>query len=81
LDLDGVKTKTGSGGGLINEGAMLIFLGLFHSQGKPGEPLKLKDEKELKPVSLRVRDAAEALLAVIFEQVSFIEMDVSSRWM
>jgi hypothetical protein len=29
----------------------------------------LKDEKDLKPVSLRVRDSAEALLAVIFEQV------------
>jgi hypothetical protein len=39
-------------------------------QGKVGDALKLKDEKELKPVSLRVRDAAEALLAVIFEQVS-----------
>lgn len=31
----------------------------------------MKDEKDLKPVSLRVRDAAEALLAVIFEQVLF----------
>ncbi|CAL8111145.1 unnamed protein product [Orchesella dallaii] len=39
------------------------------SQGKPGEPVKLKNDKDLKPVSLRVRDAAEALLAVIFEQV------------
>ncbi|XP_021945273.1 ral GTPase-activating protein subunit beta isoform X1 [Folsomia candida] len=39
------------------------------SQSKPGEPVKMKDEKDLKPVSLRVRDAAEALLAVIFEQV------------
>jgi len=29
----------------------------------------MKDEKDLKPVSLRVKDAAEALLAVIFEQV------------
>lgn len=41
----------------------------FKLQGKPGEAIKLKDEKDLKPVSLRVRDAAEALLAVIFEQV------------
>jgi hypothetical protein len=46
------------------------FFNHFYLQGKLGEALKLKDEKELKPVSLRVRDAAEALLAVIFEQVS-----------
>lgn len=29
----------------------------------------MKDEKELKPASMRVRDAAEALLTVILEQV------------
>lgn len=29
----------------------------------------MKDEKELKPVSMRVRDAAENLLALILEQV------------
>lgn len=29
----------------------------------------MKDEKELKPVSMRVRDAAEFLLSVILEQV------------
>lgn len=29
----------------------------------------MKDEKELKPVSMRVRDAAENLLTVILEQV------------
>lgn len=39
------------------------------SAGKPGEPIKLKEEKELKPVSMRVRDAAEALLTIILEQV------------
>ena len=39
------------------------------SVGKPGEPIKMKDEKELKPVSMRVRDAADALLTVILEQV------------
>ncbi|XP_046966559.1 ral GTPase-activating protein subunit beta isoform X2 [Vanessa cardui] len=39
------------------------------SQGKPGEPPKMKDEKELKPVSMRVRDAAESLLMLILEQV------------
>ncbi|XP_022836359.1 ral GTPase-activating protein subunit beta-like [Spodoptera litura] len=38
------------------------------SQGKPGEPPKMKDEKELKPVSMRVRDAAESLLMLILEQ-------------
>ncbi|RZF35527.1 hypothetical protein LSTR_LSTR010218 [Laodelphax striatellus] len=42
------------------------------SQGKPGEPIKLKDEKELKPVSMRVRDAAEFLLSVILEQVGYM---------
>ncbi|CAG9130069.1 unnamed protein product [Plutella xylostella] len=38
------------------------------SQGKPGEPPKMKHEKELKPVSMRVRDAAESLLMLIVEQ-------------
>nr|XP_033327180.1 ral GTPase-activating protein subunit beta isoform X6 [Megalopta genalis] len=41
------------------------------SVGKPGEPIKMKDEKELKPASMRVRDAAEALLTVILEQVGY----------
>ncbi|XP_063383145.1 ral GTPase-activating protein subunit beta [Cydia fagiglandana] len=39
------------------------------SQGKSGEQPKMKDEKELKPVSMRVRDAAESLLMLILEQV------------
>lgn len=39
------------------------------SVGKPGEATKMKDEKELKPASLRVRDAAENLLTCILEQV------------
>ncbi|KAF4523460.1 hypothetical protein B566_EDAN008869 [Ephemera danica] len=39
--------------------------------GKPGEPVKMKDEKDLKPASMRVRDAAEALLTVILEQVGY----------
>lgn len=29
----------------------------------------MKDEKELKPVSMRFRDAAEALLTIILEQI------------
>lgn len=29
----------------------------------------MKDEKELKPASMRVRDAAESLLTIILEQV------------
>lgn len=41
-------------------------------KGKPGEPPKMKDEKELKPVSMRVRDAAEALLMLILEQVIYL---------
>ena len=34
-----------------------------------GEALQMKHEKELKPVSLRVRDAAELLLTSLVEQV------------
>lgn len=30
----------------------------------------MKDGKELKPVSMRVRDAAEALLTIVLEHVS-----------
>ncbi|KAL0278957.1 UNVERIFIED_CONTAM: hypothetical protein PYX00_000621 [Menopon gallinae] len=41
------------------------------SQGKPGEPVKMKDEKELKPASMRVKDAAESLLNNILEQVGY----------
>jgi len=43
------------------------------SVGKPGEPIKMKDEKELKPASMRVRDAADALLTILLEQVCFSE--------
>jgi hypothetical protein len=32
----------------------------------------MKDEKELKPASMRVRDAAESLLTIILEQVRII---------
>ncbi|KAJ8946712.1 hypothetical protein NQ318_006970, partial [Aromia moschata] len=41
------------------------------SVGKPGEPIKMKEEKELKPASMRVRDAAENLLTCILEQVGY----------
>lgn len=41
------------------------------SVGKPGEPTKMKEDKELKPASLRVRDAAENLLTCILEQVGY----------
>ncbi|CRL00726.1 CLUMA_CG013983, isoform A [Clunio marinus] len=41
------------------------------SVGKLGEAIKMKDEKELKPVSMRVRDAAETLLTIILEQVGY----------
>lgn len=51
----------------------VVELGISGSKsvGKPGEPIKLKDEKDLKPVSMRVRDAAENLLTVIMEQVGY----------
>ncbi|CAH0560851.1 unnamed protein product [Brassicogethes aeneus] len=41
------------------------------SVGKPGESVKMKEEKELKPASMRVRDAAENLLTYILEQVGY----------
>ncbi|CAH1959120.1 unnamed protein product [Acanthoscelides obtectus] len=41
------------------------------SVGKPGEPIKMKEEKELKPASMRVRDAAEHLLSCVLEQVGY----------
>ncbi|XP_065158063.1 ral GTPase-activating protein subunit beta isoform X3 [Atheta coriaria] len=41
------------------------------SVGKPGEKIKMKEDKELKPVSMRVRDAAENLLTCILEQVGY----------
>ncbi|XP_049826190.1 ral GTPase-activating protein subunit beta isoform X3 [Aethina tumida] len=41
------------------------------SVGKPGEGVKMKEEKELKPASMRVRDAAENLLTYILEQVGY----------
>lgn len=51
----------------------VVELGISGSKsvGKPEEAPKLKDEKELKPVSMRVRDAAEGLLALILEQVGY----------
>ncbi|KAJ6629279.1 Ral GTPase-activating protein subunit beta [Pseudolycoriella hygida] len=51
----------------------VVELGISGSKsaGKPGEPTKLKEEKELKPASMRVRDAAEALLTIILEQVGY----------
>lgn len=49
----------------------VVELGISGSKsvGKPGEPNKLKEEKELKPASIRVREAAETLLTIILEQV------------
>ncbi|TDG46680.1 hypothetical protein AWZ03_006860 [Drosophila navojoa] len=41
------------------------------SQSKSGDLPKFKDEKELKPASMRVRDAAENLLTIILEQVGY----------
>ncbi|XP_055713067.1 ral GTPase-activating protein subunit beta isoform X2 [Phlebotomus papatasi] len=49
------------------------------SVGKPGEPPKLKDEKELKPVSMRVRDAAESLMTVILEQVGYFPSECGAQ--
>ncbi|KAK9876654.1 hypothetical protein WA026_014029 [Henosepilachna vigintioctopunctata] len=41
------------------------------SIGKPNESVKKKEEKELKPASIRVRDAAENLLTCILEDVGY----------
>ncbi|XP_050081711.1 ral GTPase-activating protein subunit beta isoform X2 [Anopheles aquasalis] len=41
------------------------------SVGKPGEPVRYKDDKELKPASMRVRDAAENMLTMILEQIDY----------
>lgn len=41
------------------------------SLSKNGDLPKFKDEKELKPASMRVRDAAENLLTIILEQVGY----------
>lgn len=51
----------------------VVELGISGSKsvGKLNDPIKLKDEKELKPVSMRVRDAAETLLTIILEQVGY----------
>lgn len=51
----------------------VVELGISGSKsiGKPGEPIKMKHEKELKPASMRVRDAADGLLTIILEQVGY----------
>ncbi|XP_043195120.1 ral GTPase-activating protein subunit beta-like isoform X3 [Amphibalanus amphitrite] len=41
------------------------------SQAKYGEPPVMKHDKQLKPASMRVKEAAEALLYVLMEQVDY----------
>lgn len=57
----------------LNTVLEVVELGISGTKsiGKPSEPVKLKDEKELKPVSMRCRDAAEMLLTIILEQVGY----------
>lgn len=57
----------------LNTVLEVVELGISGSKsvGKPSESVKLKDEKELKPVSMRVRDSAETLLTLILEQVGY----------
>ncbi len=45
-----------------------MILGLILQNRASDEP-KLKGDKELKPVSLRVKDAAEGLLSCIMDHV------------
>lgn len=50
---------------------LLAYL-MYFSVGmkvKSSEAARLKHEKELKPASMRVRDAAEALLSCVLSQV------------
>lgn len=51
----------------------VVELGISGSKSitKTGDAPKFKDEKELKPASMRVRDAAENLLTIILEQVGY----------
>lgn len=51
----------------------VVELGISGSKstGKMEEAVKMMDEKELKPVSIRVRDAAETLLTIVLEQVGY----------
>lgn len=56
---------------------MWCFLHLhIHLQVKSSDAPRLKHEKELKPASMRVRDAAEALLSCVLSQVSFFEISL-----
>lgn len=57
----------------LNTVLEVVELGISGSKsvGKLNEPIKTKDEKDLKPVSMRVRDAAEILLTVILEQIEY----------
>lgn len=59
----------------------VVELGISGSKsiGKPGDPNKIKDEKELKPASMRVRDAAENLLTVILEQVGYFPSECGAQ--
>lgn len=61
----------------------VVELGISGSKsiGKPGDPNKLKEHKDLKPASMRVRDAAETLLTIILEQVSFLCKNIHSVWL
>lgn len=59
----------------------VIELGISGSKsiGKPGEAIKHKDDKELKPVSIRVREAAETLLFIVLEQVGNFPSESGSQ--
>lgn len=46
-------------------------------QVKSSDAPRLKHEKELKPASMRVRDAAEALLSCVLSQVSVLVLHVT----
>lgn len=45
------------------------------------ETVKYKDGKELKPVSMRVRDAAESILTIIMEQIDPLNVDAMTQGM
>lgn len=45
------------------------FVFLFANQNKASDPPKYKGDKDLMPASMRVKDAAEAVLTCIIDQV------------
>ncbi|KAF8763641.1 Ral GTPase-activating protein subunit beta like protein [Argiope bruennichi] len=59
----------------------VVELGISGSKSQPkrSDPPKLKGDKELKPASMRVKDAAEAVLACMLEYVGYFPPPCGSQ--